>query len=96
MKGATSIRFIVPFPVKFQSALPMKGATRYAERRGLHAFISIRAPNERSDEFEFEYGLNPKLFQSALPMKGATVRTFTTQSQSFISIRAPNERSDVV
>ena len=58
--------------MRFQSALPMKGATRKSDDGTRLGDISIRAPNERSDIYDETEDVVDILFQSALPMKGAT------------------------
>ena len=50
MKGATGYLFLLRYQNSFQSALPMKGATYTYSKGDKSHKISIRAPNERSDE----------------------------------------------
>ena len=55
----------------FQSALPLRGATRTRCRTRRRGCISIRAPLAGSDNSTLAQSTAPK-FQSALPLRGAT------------------------
>ncbi len=57
---------------RFQSTLPMKGATHILAQALLESVVSIHAPNEGSDFSVLFFAANMAVFQSTLPMKGAT------------------------
>ena len=59
-------------PLKFQSTLPMRGATIFSQPKNVDAKISIHTPHAGSDwGFLCTYD-NHEEFQSTLPMRGAT------------------------
>ena len=75
---------------RFQSALPLRGATHLVPLDAVGLPISIRAPLAGSDK---TYGLGrPEwgVFQSALPLRGATVGTFGSTSKCcYFNPRSP-------
>ena len=74
MKGATKRTQRTQRTKKFQSTLPMKGATLYGVSSFVSSFcISIHAPNEGSDQRKNGTITTLFQFQSTLPMKGATL-----------------------
>ena len=85
---------------KFQSTLPLRGAT-YPGFRGdrLELFqstlISIHAPLTGSDSSRPKIPIQPPKFQSTLPLRGATINfhNFTSKNRP-ISIHAPLTGSD--
>ena len=80
---------------RFQSTLPMRGATWTMMKMGNKARISIHAPHAGSDfsgTLIFPYWR----FQSTLPMRGATSFASLAVSWSMISIHAPHAGSDVL
>ena len=79
--------------IKFQSTLPVKGATRYCGFFPFSSRISIHAPREGSDSEGISSGQLAK-FQSTLPVKGATTYTQKEYKKLVISIHAPREGSD--
>ena len=58
---------------RFQSTLPLRGATVILCQRCLNAKISIHAPLTGSDELAPGAAIMARLFQSTLPLRGATV-----------------------
>ena len=79
---------------KFQSTLPVRGATE-GYREGPAVFcISIHAPREGSDRFCFLGQCNRIEFQSTLPVRGATSYLLLAVGHGPISIHAPREGSD--
>ena len=80
---------------RFQSALPLRGATHLVPLDAVGLPISIRAPLAGSDK---TYGLGrPEwgVFQSALPLRGATRRALYKQSaaqfQSALPLRGATQ-----
>ena len=59
--------------LKFQSTLPVRGATIGICRKGPDSRISIHAPREGSDAYRLDVPAHGLLFQSTLPVRGATV-----------------------
>ena len=57
---------------RFQSMLPVRGATVICFSRVLCFFISIHAPRAGSDPRPFEASAPAQKFQSMLPVRGAT------------------------
>ena len=57
---------------KFQSTLPMRGATLVTVRDCGARLISIHAPHAGSD-FAYVLSYSHREFQSTLPMRGATI-----------------------
>ena len=60
---------------KFQSTLPLRGATIHPLVCGPNLQISIHAPLTGSDPFEFGLAGGVEKFQSTLPLRGATAPT---------------------
>ena len=58
--------------IKFQSTLPMRGATLVLGHQGIPVPISIHAPHAGSDYPPMIVKPAPWIFQSTLPMRGAT------------------------
>ena len=58
---------------KFQSTLPVWGATMYTAYDTMDDYISIHAPRVGSDCQDFSGEFSPRLFQSTLPVWGATL-----------------------
>ena len=56
----------------FQSTLPVRGATRSAQRAGWYSSISIHAPRAGSDARSASGFKRLSRFQSTLPVRGAT------------------------
>ena len=79
---------------KFQSTLPVGGATaRYLLHDGCDN-ISIHAPRGGSDSNNVVTKSNKVLFQSTLPVGGATRLTNRYSTERIISIHAPRGGSD--
>jgi len=57
---------------KFQSTLPVRGATCRQGRQKAHSVVSIHAPGEGSDLIADRVVIYRLLFQSTLPVRGAT------------------------
>ncbi len=94
MKGATLRHLPVLLPFRFQSAPPVKGATRPDPRQQRARIVSIRAPREGGDLWWMK-GLNAdEGFQSAPPVKGATIAALHHVVIHLVSIRAPREGGD--
>ena len=79
--------------IRFQSTLPMKGATKQTAQTNEAQKVSIHAPNEGSDSHLLFPTHTRLLFQSTLPMKGATLSKRIINCKK-VSIHAPNEGSD--
>ena len=58
--------------LRFQSTLPVRGATLLQVLQGDPPPISIHAPREGSDGKEDASGIKLAIFQSTLPVRGAT------------------------
>ncbi len=79
---------------RFQSTLPVRGATRLkvVDRVGLG--VSIHAPREGSDAVFSCWVAGLCRFQSTLPVRGATQAVAQVPSGLRVSIHAPREGSD--
>ena len=64
--------FYLPYFIRFQSTLPVRGATRYAAVKQVFYGISIHAPRAGSDKELRNTLYNIFEFQSTLPVRGAT------------------------
>ena len=80
---------------RFQSTLPMRGATTLPAWLNAAALISIHAPHAGSDQLPEQSDIQQSLFQSTLPMRGATRSSTISQTEASISIHAPHAGSDV-
>ena len=80
--------------IKFQSTLPVRGATKARRAAEDEYFISIHAPREGSDRNLGKLCLWQGQFQSTLPVRGATLSILINGGNSDISIHAPREGSD--
>ena len=80
-------------PPRFQSTLPMRGATHWRPPSLLLPPISIHAPHAGSD-YTLPVADIRAGFQSTLPMRGATLFHRTTSILKLISIHAPHAGSD--
>ena len=80
---------------RFQSTLPLRGATSGLFRRDLHELISIHAPLAGSDPRLFVRSGKAEQFQSTLPLRGATDEQLRAWLTFSISIHAPLAGSDV-
>ena len=58
---------------KFQSTLPVRGATFHCLMGEVYRNISIHAPREGSDADPHKLMYSDSRFQSTLPVRGATV-----------------------
>ena len=87
-------RFRPPGYPRFQSTLPMRGATGRASVPTWKALISIHAPHAGSDEAKILKCVVSFIFQSTLPMRGATRYSFLRDYPQRISIHAPHAGSD--
>ncbi len=82
--------------LKFQSTLPMRGATRIREHRQ-NGFIGFQSTLPMRGATTFgQIGLRLGKFQSTLPMRGATRKPMNVADQFLISIHAPHAGSDMV
>ena len=81
---------------KFQSTLPMRGAT--ASSIGLYRSTFNFNPRSPCGERHclFRDSIYDQLFQSTLPMRGATKMRYRVRYRNLISIHAPHAGSDVV
>ena len=80
--------------LKFQSTLPVRGATTaLAAHMGITR-ISIHAPREGSDSETSRIAFMQSIFQSTLPVRGATQQAAGKGQRNGISIHAPREGSD--
>ena len=79
---------------RFQSTLPMRGATWLTESVSFWWDISIHAPHAGSDPSSHWNQAREKLFQSTLPMRGATGTEGRLSVEVVISIHAPHAGSD--
>ena len=62
---------------KFQSTLPVRGATLPVGEDEHPSVISIHAPREGSDGDFIHLAVSPLPFQSTLPVRGATITPVT-------------------
>ena len=81
---------------RFQSTLPVWGATQAAVHLLLEQAISIHAPRVGSDQCFARYLVIFNGFQSTLPVWGATQTTLVASAPSAISIHAPRVGSDML
>ena len=79
---------------KFQSTLPLRGATIVCRPANLQQGISIHAPLTGSDQGYGVLCILPLLFQSTLPLRGATLSRGRRILFDGISIHAPLTGSD--
>ena len=82
------------YRVRFQSTLPVKGATPELQMFLNHRHFSIHAPREGSDSIVILLLPSQCFFQSTLPVKGATSFCFGGYQLDGFSIHAPREGSD--
>ena len=80
--------------VKFQSTLPVGGATRIVGHYQEIIDISIHAPRGGSDGGATASEQSAKAFQSTLPVGGATCTQSYLYTWGGISIHAPRGGSD--
>ena len=80
--------------MRFQSTLPMRGATGGKAKQTASKTISIHAPHEGSDVPRSCCVTVGVKFQSTLPMRGATASIALSNRAQTISIHAPHEGSD--
>ena len=80
--------------ILFQSTLPARGATSFAQRLQGSLGISIHAPRTGSDEMSSSHHASSSIFQSTLPARGATSAVLFMQNKTVISIHAPRTGSD--
>ena len=80
---------------RFQSTLPLRGATTSGRPATLVNSISIHAPLTGSDSKFRKCDQAAALFQSTLPLRGATSIRALTFSSRAISIHAPLTGSDI-
>ena len=80
--------------IKFQSTLPVGGATQVFHDTSDIKMISIHAPRGGSDCFSTILTSKVKTFQSTLPVGGATTNLTICQDLFHISIHAPRGGSD--
>ena len=83
-----------PVCYKFQSTLPVGGATNVGKLVPILCEISIHAPRGGSDFQTFAYCSRYILFQSTLPVGGATLNDSSAVFGYQISIHAPRGGSD--
>ena len=79
-------------PTRFQSTLPVKGATSPTTAYQSPTTVSIHAPGEGSDKLYEHLFILSTLFQSTLPVKGATlcglsIHHFLTLFQSTLPVK---------
>ncbi len=79
---------------KFQSTLPMRGATASSGSAGNTHYVSIHAPYAGSDLMREMLAKLPCKFQSTLPMRGATPDFEQLGRLGGVSIHAPYAGSD--
>ena len=80
---------------KFQSTLPMRGATTRHSSLDNPPYISIHAPHAGSDDGYYGHADGFHGFQSTLPMRGATAKYPCHPRHQNISIHAPHAGSDL-
>ena len=80
--------------LRFQSTLPVGGATVSKANSEAAAWISIHAPRGGSDFTAVCTGYDGRKFQSTLPVGGATVFGIWLVKVVIISIHAPRGGSD--
>ena len=79
---------------RFQSTLPLRGATGLQALGLQPCAISIHAPLTGSDQTLHYLGTRRFLFQSTLPLRGATAEGIHSHCPRAISIHAPLTGSD--
>ena len=79
---------------KFQSTLPLRGATRTRLPHRRNRLISIHTPLAGSDSSALKGEMDPIEFQSTLPLRGATDRCSRRHHRRPISIHTPLAGSD--
>ena len=79
---------------RFQSTLPLRGATDSGRRWDVPRDISIHAPLAGSDQAGIFASQSFGVFQSTLPLRGATFYNFDYELEMLISIHAPLAGSD--
>ena len=82
--------------LKFQSTLPLRGATYYKYQTLADINISIHAPLTGSDRTSGISPREPRTFQSTLPLRGATRGFGPGKQKKEISIHAPLTGSDKI
>ena len=82
--------------LRFQSTLPMKGATAAPAGRTIRFWNFNPRSQWRERLITVRGATSPQQFQSTLPMKGATQASRSQGGVKNISIHAPNEGSDVI
>ena len=85
---------LVELPSRFQSTLPVWGATDLFALASAGRCISIHAPRVGSDTAHQSSPANSSGFQSTLPVWGATHRLGARLAHVHISIHAPRVGSD--
>ena len=96
MRGATRREKMVHIIWRFQSTLPMRGATIGLSIAAAPAIISIHAPHAGSDQAVRPAKSRSAEFQSTLPMRGATFAALLSRPERLISIHAPHAGSDAL
>ena len=81
---------------RFQSTLPLRGATIRLELSNGLTVISIHAPLTGSDGSLHQRIRRSRRFQSTLPLRGATRGEVETSERVGISIHAPLTGSDLL
>ena len=81
---------------KFQSTLPMRGATGDLEGDLTGVTISIHTPHAGSDKIYGNHDRCSSQFQSTLPMRGATHKNPSAFQFCDISIHTPHAGSDTL
>ena len=84
--------------LRFQSTLPVRGATAICDQDEEQRNISIHAPRAGSDPRTSLSARNPRTFQSTLPVRGATVsmvirRLSPVRFQSTLPVRGATSRA---
>ena len=82
-------------PRKFQSTLPVRGATDVVKPCHKARHISIHAPRAGSDMLDDAEDMGIIVFQSTLPVRGATAAELKKLIDQYISIHAPRAGSDL-
>ena len=95
MWGATLTKTGTNMTFKFQSTLPVWGATTGVAALTKASVISIHAPRVGSDNVPLGHNVLIMPFQSTLPVWGATTGVAALTKASVISIHAPRVGSDV-
>ena len=88
--------YVARYVLKFQSTLPVGGATRTLTTKLYTGSISIHAPRGGSDTSRIINSGSIGAFQSTLPVGGATGNPRGLRVLTHISIHAPRGGSDVV